>query len=194
MHCFLVFVLYVWDLGTFIHHKFMRWLLMTTIANGRIVNTSISKVRELGTYFTWDFVQEIRTYETWNNLIGATYCYPFSLFFLEQLEPIFKDYLITKSEYENVFYMWEHLKSLMYGYNKCYLIEFSVPMGNFFRQRIEYKMRHKEPESYTLFFEEADKLKNNWEPIKQGMFGGSYDNYKQTYEQVEVYYQQYRKY
>lgn len=132
--------------------------------------------------------------ETWTVLMGDSYYYPFSLFFLWQLEPIFKDYFITKSEYENVFYMWEHLKSLMYGYNKCYLTEFSVPMGNFFRQRNEYKMRHKEVEPYTLFFEEADKLKNNWEPIKQGMFGGSYDNYKQTYEQVEAYYQQYRKY
>lgn len=129
------------------------------------------------------------TYETWNNLMGTNYYYPYSLFFLEQLEPIFKDYFITKSEYENVFYMWEHLKSLIYGYNKCYLIEFSVPMGNFLRQRFEYKMREKESEPYTLFFEEADKLKNNWEPIKQGMFGGSYDNYKQIHEQAEAYYQ-----
>ena len=111
-----------------------------------------------------------------------------------QLEPIFKDYFITKSEYENVFYIWEHLKSLVYGYNKCSLIEFSVPMGNFLYKRNEYKMRHKEMEPYILFFEEADELKNNWEPIKQGMFGGSYDNYKQTYEQVEAYYQQNRKY
>lgn len=134
------------------------------------------------------------TYETWNNLMGTTYCYPFSLFFLGQLEPIFKDYFITKSEYENVFYIWEHLKSLVYGYNKCSLIEFSVPMGNFLYKRNEYKMRHKEMEPYILFFEEADELKNNWEPIKQGMFGGSYDNYKQTYEQVEAYYQQNRKY
>ena len=90
--------------------------------------------------------------------------------------------------------MWEHLKSLVYGYNKCYLIEFSVPMGSFLYKRNEYKMRKKESEPYTLFFEEADRLKNNWEPIKQGMFGGSYDNYKQIHEQAEAYYQQYRKY
>lgn len=134
------------------------------------------------------------TYETWNNLMGTTYCYPFSLFFLGQLEPVFKDYFITESEYENVFYIWEHLKSLVYGYNQCSLIEFSVPMGNFLYKRNEYKMRYKETEPYTLFFEEADKLKNNWKPIKQGMFGGSYDNYKQIYEQAEAYYQQYRKY
>lgn len=132
-------------------------------------------------------------YETWNDLMGTNYYYPFSIFFLLQLEPIFKDYFIINSEYENVFYIWEHLKSLVYGYNKCSLIEFSVPMGNFLYKRNEYNMRDKETEPYTLFFKEADKLKNNWEPIKQGMFGGSYDNYKQIYEQAETYYQQYRK-
>ena len=134
------------------------------------------------------------TYETWNDLMGTNYYYPFSIFFLWQLEPIFKDYFITNSEYENVFYIWEHLKSLVYGYNKCSLIEFSVPMGNFLYKRKEYKKRYKETEPYTSFFEEADKLKNNWEPIKQGMFGGSYDNYKQIHEQAEAYYQQYREY
>ena len=132
--------------------------------------------------------------EIWTVLMGASYYYPFSSFFLWQLEPVFKDYFITQSEYENVFYMWEHLKSLMYGYNKCYLIKFSVPMGHFLLHRNKDKMGYKEVEPYTLFFEEADKLKNNWEPIKQGMFGGSYDNYKQIHEQAEAYYQQYRKY
>lgn len=133
------------------------------------------------------------TYETWNCLMGANYYYPFSLFFIRQLNPVFKDYFITDSEYENIFYIWEHLKSLMYGYNKCYLGGFSVPIGNFFRQRNEYKMRHKEKEPYTIFFEEADKLKNNWEPIKQGMFGGSYDDYKQIYDQAEAFYQRNRR-
>lgn len=37
------------------------------------------------------------TYETWNDLMGTNYYYPFSLFFLGQLEPVFKDYFITKS-------------------------------------------------------------------------------------------------
>lgn len=133
------------------------------------------------------------TYEIWNNLMGTNYYYPFSLFFLEQLEPIFKDYFITKSEYENVFYMWEHLKSLVYGYNQHSSTDLNIIMGNFLHKRNEYKMRHKETEPYILFFEEADKLKNNWEPIKQGMFGGSYDNYKQIYDQAEAYYQQHKK-
>ena len=134
------------------------------------------------------------TYGTWNNLMGTNYYYPFSLFFLGQLDPVFKDYFITKSEYENVFYMWEHLKSLVYGYTQCSLTKFGIPMGHFLLHRNKDKMGYKEVEPYTLFFEEADKLKNNWEPIKQGMFGGSYDNYKQIHEQAEAYYQQYREY
>lgn len=130
------------------------------------------------------------SYEKWNSLTGANYYYPFSIFFLLQLKPFFKDYFVIDSEYENVFYIWEHLKSLVYGYNKCYSGGFNVPMGNFLRQRNEYNMRLKEKEPYTIFFEQADKLKNNWEPIKQGMFGGSYENYKQIHEQVEAYYHQ----
>lgn len=131
--------------------------------------------------------------KTWNDLMGTAYYYPFSLFFLQNLSPIFKDYFVTNSEYENVFYIWEYLKSLVYGYNKCFLIEFSVPMGNFLLARIGYKEKRKEHEPYTLFFEEADKLKNSWEPIKQGMFGGNYDNYKQIYDQAEEYYKRYRQ-
>lgn len=126
--------------------------------------------------------------EIWTQLKGHNYYYPFSFFLLEELKPLFKGYFVTDSEYENVFYIWEHLKSLVYGYNKCYLGNFRVPMGNFLCQRTEYNKQ----EPYSLFFGEADDLKNNWEPIKQGMFGGSYDNYKQIYNQAETYYQNYR--
>lgn len=65
-------------------------------------------------------------------------------------------------------------------------------LGNFLHQREVYRRASQsgEQEPYILFFEGADKLKNDWEPIKQGMFGGSYDNYKQIYAQAEEYYQQ----
>ena len=43
-------------------------------------------------------------------------------------------------------------------------------------------------EPYIQFFEDADRLKIEWEPIKQGMFGGNYDTYKQVYNQAEEYY------
>ena len=130
--------------------------------------------------------------ETWNILLERNYTYPSSVFFLWHLKPLFKDCFTAESEYENVFYIWEHLKSLIYAYNKCYMTDFDAPLGNFLRQRRVYRRASQEgvQEPYILFFEGADKLKNDWEPIKQGMFGGSYDNYKQIYDQAEEYYRQ----
>lgn len=130
---------------------------------------------------------------TWNELIGERYIYPSSMFFLERLRSIFEGCFTADSEYENVFYIWEHLKSLLYSYDGYYKeYGFVVPLGNFLHQRMVYRRASQsgEQEPYILFFEGADKLKNDWEPIKQGMFGGSYDAYKQIYDQAEEYYQQ----
>ena len=129
------------------------------------------------------------TDETWNNMMGTSYYYPYSLFFLKNLKPYFKEYFIAESDYEDVFYIWEHLKSLVYGYNKCFPVRdrFSVPMGNFCCQRFKHRVTE-EQDPYTSFFGDADNLKDEWEPIKQGMFGGSYDQYKQVRDQAnEIY-------
>ena len=131
----------------------------------------------------------------WHELIGVNYIYPSSMFFLGHLRSLFKDCFTADSEYENVFYIWEHLKSLIYAYNKCYMTDFDAPLGNFLHQRRAYRWASQEgvQEPYILFFEGADKLKDDWEPIKQGMFGGSYDVYKQIYDQAEEYYKQWRR-
>lgn len=128
----------------------------------------------------------------WNKLIGGNYIHPSSMFFLEHLRSLFKDCFTADSEYENVFYIWEHLKSLIFAYNRWHEENFRLPFGNFLRQRQVYRRASQKgfQEPYILFFEGADKLEDDWEPIKQGMFGGSYDNYKQIYDQAEVYYQQ----
>lgn len=132
--------------------------------------------------------------ETWNELIGQRYYNPMSIFLLEELRPLFKDYFVVNSEYENTFYSWERLKSLMYGYNKCYIIEFSIPLGEFTRKEVEYKVRGMGKEPYTIFWESADSLKNEWPPIKQGMFGGRYENYKEIAEQANSFITQYARY
>lgn len=135
------------------------------------------------------------SYDTWNTLIGQHYYYPFSLFFLEELRPFFKDYFFVDSEYENTFYIWERMKSLIYGYNKCYILkEFSIPLGQFTRREVEYKFRGMGEEPYTIFWESADSLQNEWPPIKQGMFGGRYEYYKAIDEQARAYIIQYASY
>lgn len=129
--------------------------------------------------------------DIWNELIGGRYYYPYSIFFLEELRPIFKDYFIVDSEYENTFYIWERMKSLIYGYNKCCILE-NFPFGGFIMRESMYKVRGYEEEPYMIFWKSADSLKNEWAPIKQGMFGGRYENYKAISEKANAYYAKYR--
>jgi hypothetical protein len=126
-------------------------------------------------------------YDTLNLLMRKSYYYPWSFLLLKELRPHFKRCFTVDSEYENTFYIWEHLKSLIYGYNQCYILgEFSVPTGQFIRSKIRYNGE----EPYTIFFDSADKLRDEWEPIRQGMFGSSYDEYKKVFDQAEEYYRQ----
>ena len=134
-------------------------------------------------------------YETWNELIGQRYYYPISFFLLNELRPLFEDFFVVNSEYENTFYIWERMKSLIYGYNKCSILrEFDVPLGQFVRSEKEYELRGMGKEPYTIFWKSADSLKNEWPPIKQGMFGGRYENYKAINEQAIDFYLKHRKY
>jgi hypothetical protein len=64
------------------------------------------------------------------------------------------------------------------------ILKLSVPAGNFMGF-------HRLSLLYLLWF---DTLKNEWPPIKQGMFGGSYDEYKKVSNQAEEYYKQTMKY
>ena len=134
-------------------------------------------------------------YDELNYLAGINYIYPWSFILLERLRSHFIGYFTVDSEYENIFYVWEHLKSLIYGYNQCYILrEFNVPMGQFLRSRNEYKARYNGEEPYTVLFENADKMKDEWEPIKQGMFGGRYDEYKKVSDQAEEFYKKHMRY
>ena len=81
------------------------------------------------------------------------------------------------------------MKSLIYGYNKCYILSESFPLGEFLRRGYMYK-EYGNDEPYTIFWESADNLKNEWAPIKQGMFGGRYENYKTISEKANAYYKQ----
>lgn len=49
-------------------------------------------------------------------------------------------------------------------------------------------------EPYSIFWENADSLKHEWPPIKQGMFGGRYENYKEITEQANAFITQYARY
>jgi NAD-dependent SIR2 family protein deacetylase len=134
-------------------------------------------------------------YDTLNRLTGTSYYYPWSFILLERLRSHFRGCFTVDSEYENAFYTWEHLESLVFGYNQCYILDrFYVPTGQFLRSRVDYKMRRNGEEPYSIFFDSADKLKSEWKPVKQGMFGGGYDEYKKVFDQAEEFYKQNMRY
>lgn len=134
-------------------------------------------------------------YDVLNRLAELNYYYPWSFILLERLRSHFNACFTVDSEYENAFYTWEHLESLVFGYNKCYILDrFNVPTGQFLRSRVDYKMRHNGEEPYCSFFDSADKLKGEWKPVKQGMFGGNFDEYKKVFDQAEDFYRQNMRY
>lgn len=44
---------------------------------------------------------------------------------------------------------------------------------------------------YTLFYNAAKEQKDQWEPLKQGLFEGNYAVFEQTYNDGEEYYKKY---
>lgn len=127
--------------------------------------------------------------DTLNSLIGQNYYYPYSILLLNELRGLFEKILPLEEDYETAFYVWEHLKSLVYGYQKCYYKDnFFVPIGHFTRYEAEQRFRLHSETTYCHFFDSAEQLKNKWPPIKQGMFGGKYESYKEIYDQAEEFY------
>lgn len=130
---------------------------------------------------------------TLNELIGANYYYPYSRIILDELRSVFGKVFKLNDDYETAFFKWEHLKSLLFGYEKCYFMNtFAVPIGDFIRYEDELRLRSRAGSPYCNFFDGADKLKEEWPPIKQGLFGGKYDNYKEVYDKAVEFYNNHR--
>lgn len=128
-------------------------------------------------------------YSLWNALLQQNYYYPRSIFFKDTLYPFFKDVFYAKSEYENYFYIWEQLSSMSYVAHGCCSMDYEYfPTGHFIRAAAVYRHRELGENTYCRFFDEANELQDEWEPLRQGMFGGSYQEYKRLYDNAQKYY------
>jgi len=125
--------------------------------------------------------------EDLNIYMGTSWYYPYSFLVANTIRPAFGNIFFDDDDYMNTCYTWEHLASLMCRYyENCSLQKDWNSLGNFVRKRISI-LRQTE-DFYTDFFNSADKLKNEWPPIKQGLFGGSYENYLKTYTASEKFF------
>lgn len=124
-----------------------------------------------------------------NDLIGLNHYFPESPLVYDVLKPHFNKCFISEDLFENTFYIWERLKSLVYGfYEKEPDGSFWGPCGNFIRKEARYRQNILAQSLFVAFFDNADIQKQDWPPIKQGMFGGKYENYTKIKNDANEFY------
>lgn len=131
-----------------------------------------------------------------NIYMDAGWYYPFSELLSRNLKPYFGNYFLNDDEYRDCFAIWEHLFSLMYVYyENAHLRNVEMfPLGLFLSERIIRNNMMGGKDTYNRFFAEAEVEKGNWEPLKQGLFDGKYDAYKDVYNRGEEYYRHNRRF
>ena len=97
-------------------------------------------------------------------------------------------------EFRNGFAIWERMFSMMYVYYKSAPIpDYEIfPVGLFLGERV---LRNSMigGDAYSQFFMSATTDKDDWEPLKQGLFDRSYAKYQEIYNQAEEYYKHNRR-
>ena len=130
-----------------------------------------------------------------NTYMDSNWFYPYSEFISRNLKPFFKDYFINEDDYRECFAIWERLFSLMFVYYNSSLFSVieSFPEGLFLSESIYRNVLVKRGRYYQ-FFSSALAAKDNWEPLKQGLFDGEYTKYKDISERADAFFKKYRCY
>ena len=122
--------------------------------------------------------------ETWNNSTGYSRLKtPFSTTLGRVLRPYFT--IIQKEElFFSYFCLFEKLLAMYYYWLICKVTQIAMwpPMGMFCWQPYYLERSHKM--AFSEFFEAMEKEQTNNKAIKNGLFDGSYDLYKESYDAV----------
>ena len=87
-------------------------------------------------------------------------------------------------DFDITFDIFEYLYSLNYLYlNGEEFGRVWVPWGEYKWRAINYTRMTNDP--FNSFFAEADKLRDNWLPLKGNMFDGKYSTYTETKQKVD---------
>lgn len=127
-------------------------------------------------------------YDTLNQYLNSTWIYPYSQMVMSAIKTYFNKTFIDNNDFENCFCVWEHIASLLCEFHKNHIIHDRVwfPLGTFVSKRISM-FRHEE-DFYTDFFNKAFQLKDDWEPLKQGLFDGQFAIFEKIYKAGEEFY------
>lgn len=122
--------------------------------------------------------------ETWNSTTGYSRLKtPFSTTLGRVLRSYFS--MIQKEEqFFSYFCLFEKLLAMYYHWLICKVSQITMwpPMGMFCWQPYYLERSHKM--AYSEFFEAVEREQTNSKAIKNGLFDGSYDLYKESYDVV----------
>lgn len=129
-----------------------------------------------------------------NEYMNSSWYYPFSELVSRTLMPYFKDYVLNDDEFRTVYAIWERLFSEMYVYYSASVFKGAevFPVGLFLGEGILRKAMIG-GDSYSEFFASAEKDKDDWEPLKQGLFDRSYAKFEEINKRAIEYYKHNRR-
>lgn len=111
-----------------------------------------------------------------NMILSKNYHTPLSTYLNLKLQKLLNVFIYTESEFNELFQVFEYLLSINYQYivNKDRPCGW-VPVGEFRWRQLSFY--NNQDTFFKTFFEKAELEKENWAPIKQGMFGSSYKSF-----------------
>jgi hypothetical protein len=122
-----------------------------------------------------------------NSIINQNYKTPTSTWLCNRLKVLFSSIIPNEKEYNDTFDIFEYLLSLNYlNIIKERAWGIYTPHGQYHWSQRRLVMIDSST-YYKDFFEQAEIDKDNWPPIKQGMFNKSYTTYKETKEELDKY-------
>jgi hypothetical protein len=112
-----------------------------------------------------------------NEIFGSNLKTPLSSHINQVLRPYFNEIISSNQEYNDYFDLFEYI---LCWYFLCYNNEFPgdwVPFGQFkWRSLSDFR---KTSSIFREFFLQGDVQQNEWFPLKEGLFQGNYEKYKE---------------
>lgn len=124
-----------------------------------------------------------------NKLLSTSYKTPQSTIIHKLLSEYTTAICFNEKEERIVFDKMEYILSILYGAIVKDRFSFWVPSGEFVWSETRYRNSE-----FQDFFESADKMKNEWPPIKAGMFDGQYEMYAKAKSDADEFHKKYRFY
>lgn len=119
-------------------------------------------------------------------ILGNTYLTSLSTVLEQKLEPSFSQVIFNQLDFKDTFDIFEYLLSLNYLHivGDNIVVKNWVPLG-IYKKRNFYRLRTDENYPQKAFFDKAEIEKEEWLPIKSGMFSGSFDVYTDTKQRAD---------